>query len=151
MGAHILLANALVVREGRVLLAASRYADRVQPLWNLPGGRQEAGELLSDTALRELREETGLRGRVLGLAYLSESYDPEGTHFLATIFNVDAGQSEARPGDERIEKLAWVPACELADYIAIPIVRDPLIAYVNGEHRERYRGARDSGTVVRWP
>ena len=151
MDGHILLSHALTVREGRVLLVASRYAGRTAPLWNLPGGRQERGELLAETALRELREETGLIGRVRELAYLSESYDPEGTHFVASIFSVDVEDGDSRPGDDRIEDLAWVPLHEIGDYVTIPIVRDPLAAYVNGIHRERYRGVHDAGAVVRWP
>jgi 8-oxo-dGTP diphosphatase len=151
MDGHILLSHALAVREGRVLLVASRYADRAAPLWNLPGGRQERGELLVETALRELREETGLSGRIRELAYLSESYDPEGTHFLASIFAVDVDGGDARRGEDRIVDLAWIAPHELEGYVTIPIVRDPLAAYLRGVHPERYRGVHDAGTIVRWP
>ncbi|GAA2720249.1 MULTISPECIES: NUDIX hydrolase [Streptomyces] len=49
-----------VVRQvdGRVLLLLHRRAG----VWTLPGGRVEAGETLKEAAVRELREETGLRG-----------------------------------------------------------------------------------------
>jgi len=33
--------------------------------WGLPKGRQEAGELLRETALREVEEETGLKGSIV--------------------------------------------------------------------------------------
>jgi 8-oxo-dGTP pyrophosphatase MutT (NUDIX family) len=46
-----------VLAEGRVLLQLR--AD--QPVWNLPGGLVESGESLAAAAIREVREETGLR------------------------------------------------------------------------------------------
>ncbi len=82
------LATGLAISEQRVLLVASRYANHAEPLWNLPGGRQQPGELLSQTVAREILEETGLRARVLELAYISESYDGP-THFLNATFLVD--------------------------------------------------------------
>ena len=82
------LATGLAVVDGRVLLVASRYANHAQPLWNLPGGRQQAGELLTETVAREVHEETGLRVRVGSLAYLGESYDGE-THYLSACFLIE--------------------------------------------------------------
>jgi 8-oxo-dGTP pyrophosphatase MutT (NUDIX family) len=69
------IATGLAVRDGRVLLVASRYANHPQPLWNLPGGRQLPRELLAATVAREVLEETGLHADVGALAYVSESYD----------------------------------------------------------------------------
>lgn len=57
--------------EGRVLL--SRRGDL--NVWNLPGGRLDAGENLEDAVVREVREETGVIIRVekaVGLHYLAD-------------------------------------------------------------------------------
>jgi ADP-ribose pyrophosphatase YjhB (NUDIX family) len=83
----IALATGLLVRKGRVLLVASSYPNHPQPLWNLPGGRQQPGELLLETVVREVFEETGLRVRVKELAYISESYDGA-EHFINVTFRV---------------------------------------------------------------
>ena len=53
---------AVVDKEGRILLI--RRAD--ERLWGLAKGTVEPGESLQETAVREVREETGLQVRVLG-------------------------------------------------------------------------------------
>lgn len=56
--------------DGRVLLSRRGDLD----VWNLPGGRLDAGEKLADAAAREVREETGIIAhvdRAVGLYYLN--------------------------------------------------------------------------------
>lgn len=50
-------------KEGRVLLEQRKDCG----LWCFPGGMIEAGEEIKETAVREVREETGLDVRVTGL------------------------------------------------------------------------------------
>jgi ADP-ribose pyrophosphatase YjhB (NUDIX family) len=62
--------GAVLDDEQRVLL--SRRADL--NIWTLPGGRLDAGELLADAVVREIREETGVLAhieRAVGLYYWS--------------------------------------------------------------------------------
>jgi ADP-ribose pyrophosphatase YjhB (NUDIX family) len=152
---HVHLATAICVRDGRVLLVASHYPNHAQPLWNLPGGRQQEGELLVETAVRECLEETGYRARVRELAYVSESYDrDEQVHFVNAAFAVDLDDGPARVDaqhEDHVIDVAWIPIEEVASRIVVQVVRDPLLAYLRGDLPQRYAGFADSGITIRWP
>lgn len=52
-----------VVRRGERLLLVERSKPPRPGVWAFPGGAQELGETLFETAVRELAEETGVRAR----------------------------------------------------------------------------------------
>jgi ADP-ribose pyrophosphatase YjhB (NUDIX family) len=154
---HVHLATALCVRNECVLLVASQYANHPQPLWNLPGGRQQEGELLPETAIRECFEETGYRATIRELAYVSESYDrSDGVHFVNAAFVVELDGADALPlrgavPDDHVVGVAWVSLEEVASRIVIPVVREPLLAYLRERLPQRYAGFADAGVTIRWP
>ncbi len=148
---HVHLATGLAERGGHVLLVASRYDNHASPLWNLPGGRQRPGELLSETAIREIREETGLRARIVELAYVSESYDGE-AHYINAAFRVEVEGTLTIPASgDHVTGAAWVPIGELPARIAVSVVREPLVAYLRGVMPQRYAGYEEARVTIRWP
>ena len=58
-GHRIVVAGAVLDRD-RLLLAQRRYPPDLAGLWELPGGKVEAGESPADALRRELREELGV-------------------------------------------------------------------------------------------
>ncbi|MBV8374303.1 MAG: NUDIX hydrolase [Candidatus Eremiobacteraeota bacterium] len=156
---HVHLATGLLRREdGSILLVASRYPNHELPLWNLPGGRQRFGELLSATVAREILEETGYRARIGALAYVSESYDSaDGVHFVNATFlaEIEAefeGTAGAAVGrGEHVVEFAWVPMHEVGSRIVVPVVREPLLAYLAGTLTQGYAGFSEAGITIRWP
>jgi ADP-ribose pyrophosphatase YjhB (NUDIX family) len=155
------LATGLAVGDGRVLLVASRYPNHADPLWNLPGGRQQSGELLEETVAREVFEETRLRVDIGELAYVSESYDGA-THFLNATFRVALRTSsfdtrapraaqDDKDGADHVVAVEWVPIEELAQRIVVRVVREPLLAYIRGALSRRYAGFHDAGITIEWP
>lgn len=145
------LATALVRRASSVLLVASHYPNHKSALWNMPGGRQQPGELLRQTVLRELHEETGMLGTVHSLCYVSESYD--GTmHFTNFTFAVEAEGEPAKPqidGDHVIDA-AWVAIEELEERLSVPVVREPLLRYLRG-NLCGYAGYAEAGITIEFP
>ena len=93
-------AGGVVVRDGRVLIVhRARYDD-----WSLPKGKLEAGESWEDAALREVREETGLRcelGEFLG----SSHYAPGGIKKEVRWWAMTS-DDEAHPTDE-VDAVQW--------------------------------------------
>jgi 8-oxo-dGTP diphosphatase len=145
------LATALVRRADCVLLVASQYPNHRLPLWNLPGGRQQPGELLTQTVVRELAEETGMVGTVRNLCYVSESYDGT-THFTNVTFALDASGEPERPHVEgdHVADAAWVRIDAIADRIAVAVVREPLLAFLRSS-RSSYAGYQEAGITIEFP
>ncbi|GAC1301921.1 MAG: hypothetical protein NVSMB19_10610 [Vulcanimicrobiaceae bacterium] len=143
------LVTGLLERAGALLLVASRYPNRADVLWNLPGGRQRDGELLGDALAREFREETSLAIARGPLAYVAESYDrATGIHFANFAFHVTAeGEPRVPPGDAHAVDAAWVARADLAATLAIAVVREPLLAYLRGD-RSRYTAFDDAGVTI---
>lgn len=56
----IQVAAALIVREGRYLIARRKAGVHLGGLWEFPGGKREPGESLEDCLRREIREELGV-------------------------------------------------------------------------------------------
>jgi 8-oxo-dGTP diphosphatase len=109
--------GAVVVRDGRLLLVRRGRGVAVGS-WSLPGGRVEEGETLADAVARELREETGLEGRVGELCGVAERRFPE-AHYVILDYWVQAETGEPVAGDDAAE-VRWAGA---ADLDALPLVQ----------------------------
>lgn len=75
----------VVIHKGKILLLYKNYGDRYSG-WVLPKGSMEEGETFEETALREVKEETGATGEII--KYIDETKfefnSPEG-RILKTV------------------------------------------------------------------
>jgi 8-oxo-dGTP pyrophosphatase MutT (NUDIX family) len=104
--------------DGDEVLLASRRTRRGELVWGLPKGLVERGESPEDTAVREVREETGYEGQVRGpLGDVSYWFVWEGTRIRKTVHFFLMNDSGAEPGprDREMEEVRWFPLDEAAD------------------------------------
>jgi len=138
----IQLCTGLLRRSDDVLLVRCRYDGEVQPLWVLPGGRQEEGETIAQAVVREFREETSLAIEVEALLYVSESIDERrGLHVINCTFAVrerDASGSKPAAQDPKVVEVRFVPVAEAPALLAADVLRVPVSAALSGDPHPRY-------------
>ena len=76
MGQIRTAARALIVREGRLLLA--HYRNAGHDWYAAPGGGQVEGETLPETLVRECQEEIGAEVEIIGLRFVRDYIVEEG-------------------------------------------------------------------------
>ncbi len=125
----IVSAGGVVLREHTdglqvLLIHRERYDD-----WSLPKGKGEADELLPETAVREIREETGVAAH-LGLRLPSVRYKvgkgPKAVHYWrSAVFS----QRPRRP-DHEVSAVKWFPVDKALEKVTYPDERAVIEAAV---------------------
>lgn len=90
-------------------------------LWSLPKGHIEQGESAEETAMREVREETGISGSVLAsLGSIEYWFVTEGRRIHKTVHHylMRALGGELSDSDVEVTEVAWVPLSELESKLA---------------------------------
>jgi len=129
-----LSAGGLVLNKGAILLIRNRRGH-----WGLPKGHWEPGELLAETAVREVLEETGFQVEVGDLAFITEFRSLEGREHLVQFFfsaKLIGGSLSPRPGE--IYGVKWVPTDQIAQYIRWRPWLEPLTGWLAGSTTRYY-------------
>ncbi len=120
-------AGAVLVRRlrGRWMVAAIRPGGRPAGIWALPKGRIDAGEGAEETALREVTEETGARGRSLGkLGDVRYVYTWQGERIFKVVSFFLLRYAGGRLGDvpeafrHEVAEVRWLPLEEASRLLA---------------------------------
>ncbi|MEM7570341.1 MAG: NUDIX hydrolase [Pseudomonadota bacterium] len=95
----------VVVLNGNDVLLIQRGKPPKEKEWSLPGGAQELGETLHDTARREVLEETGLEITVSGLVDVVDFIEKDANqkvsfHYSLIDFWAESTSRSLIPGDD---------------------------------------------------
>lgn len=135
-------ASAIVINDNDEILLLKR---RDNSLWTIPGGGHEAGETIEDTAVREVREETGLEVTIIGLvgvytnpAHVIAYSDGEVRQQFSLCYTtrVTGGQLAI---DQESTDLAWVHPSKLDTMKMHPSIRLRIDHFLEGR-RQPYLG-----------
>jgi mutator protein MutT len=110
MGPTIVVAAAVIERDGRFFLTRRQHGVHLEGYWEFPGGKCEEGEALDACLERELREELAVGVRVGSEVFsVTHTYADRRVelHFFACELLGD-------PRPQLSQEMRWVPRDELA-------------------------------------
>jgi 8-oxo-dGTP diphosphatase len=106
-GPEVQAAGGVVVRDGRVaVIHRPKYDD-----WSLPKGKLDTGEGWEEAALREVREETGLRCELREELESARYRDRKGRPKLVRYWRMTVVDGEFAPNAE-VDEMAWLEPAE---------------------------------------
>ena len=120
----IVVACALIDEDGALLIARRPAGRPLAGLWELPGGKVEAGEDPEDALIRELSEELGIeiaKADLAPLTFASHAYSD--FHLLMPVYLCRRWQGNVAAIEG--QELRWVQADALAAY-DMPPADEPL-------------------------
>jgi 8-oxo-dGTP diphosphatase len=126
----------------------------VRHRWGLPKGHVEEGESIDETAVREVREETGLEGRVRKkLGDIRYSYrekrrggDPVRIYKRVYFYLLRYIKGDVRDHDHEVEEARWFPISEAINVLKFATERRMVqraLAVLTAPDRRPARAASD--------
>ena len=122
----LVVACALVDKDGRVLVAQRPEGKSMAGLWEFPGGKIETGETPEAALIRELKEELSIdvtAACLAPLSFASHAYDD--FHLLMPLYVCRKWEGQIMPREG--QNVTWKKPRELFD-MAMPPADVPLIA-----------------------
>ncbi len=110
---------AIIMREGRIMLAQRPPGKKLGGMWEFPGGKVEPGESAEAALHRELAEELGCSVRVTKtLAPFVHAYDWGSIELIPFVCELAAESAEPHPHEHTA--LVWVEREDLKSYELAP-------------------------------
>lgn len=107
------LVVAVICQQNDTILMVNEIDNGIN-CWNQPAGHVEAGESISQAAVREALEETGYKVELTGIQGIYEGvHKQSGTHYVRVCFTANATELTNNTLDSDIIKAEWLPRQDL--------------------------------------
>ena len=108
---------AIIIENGKVLLARRAEGEKLAGFWEFPGGKREDYETIEQCLVREIQEELALDVRVLSEFGISNYKYPGGEiRLIALLCEICGGTPTPRVHDA----VVWVSISDLLHYQLAP-------------------------------
>ncbi len=124
----VVVAAAVVIREGRVLLTRRAEGQHLAGMWEFPGGKLEEGESPESAVVRECREECGIDIEVGAILDVTHHRYPE-KDVLLLFYRCVLRGGEVQ--NLQVADHAWVAPAELEQY-PLPPADARIVARIRG-------------------
>lgn len=116
-----------VVKYGEKILLLKRTLDRRSSpnKWQTPSGFMGEGEAAEDAVLREVKEETGLDGKIMKSGKVFEVTDNWG-RWIIIPFLVSVDSDEVKIDSKEHSKYNWVKVEEVAKFDCVAAIEEDL-------------------------
>ena len=127
----VIVAAAVIIRDGRVLLTRRGEGQHLAGMWEFPGVKLEAGESPEEALLRECQEECGIEVEVAEILEVTHHRYPE-KEVLLLFYRCELRAGEVR--HLQVADHAWVAPRDLDDY-PLPPADERVVARIRALQR----------------
>ena len=108
---------AIIIEDGKVLLARRAKGEKLAGYWEFPGGKREEDETIDECLVREIREELSLDIEVVG-EFDTSDYEYPGGHIrlIGLLAEIQNGVISKTVHD----LVEWIDICSVLDYQLAP-------------------------------
>ena len=105
---YFVATNVLLEKDGKILLSLRQNTGWADNQMTIPGGHTEAGETVTQAAIREAKEELGLNLKPEDLTFLCTENKMTQRPYVSVIFIAKTDQKPENTEPEKCQKLVWV-------------------------------------------
>ena len=142
---RVILTNMCMIRSGTKVLVEEKVGKDAGGII-FPGGHVEEGEPVTDSVIREMREETGLTIEKPKLCGVKEWINPDGSRYVVFLFTADRFTGELRSSEEG--RVFWLEQDQVLESNWIWHMDGLMKILADGEYTEMYLDPADDWKPV---
>ncbi len=142
---RVILTNMCMIRSGTKVLVEEKVGKDAGGII-FPGGHVEDGEPITDSVIREMREETGLTIERPKLCGVKEWINPDGSRYVVFLFTADRFTGELRSSEEG--RVFWLEQDQVLESNWIWHMDGLMKIMADGEYTEMYLDPADDWKPV---